>query len=115
MPGYHVVSRFKTFDRYGNPHLTLQRRGNSGDDYAAGVDLDDAQGFEHIFQVLRNAASGAINPCAIHDIALAYAAGEPWLRLCVRGHRVSVRPPQFDTGVIRTVPAARGQYICYFV
>ncbi len=70
MPGYHVVFTFKTFDRYGNLQLTLQRRGDSGDDYEADADIDDAQGFEHIFQVLRNAASGPINPCAIHGIVL---------------------------------------------
>ena len=70
MPGYHVVSSFKTFDRYGNLQLTFQRRGDSGDDYATDVDIDDAQGFEHIFQVLRNAVSGPTNPYAIHDILL---------------------------------------------
>lgn len=70
MPGYHIVSSFKTFDRYGNLQLTFQRRGDTGDDYAADVDIDDAQGFEHIFQVLRNAVEGPTNPYNIHDILL---------------------------------------------
>jgi hypothetical protein len=70
MPGYHTVSSFKTFDRYGNLQLTFQRRGDTGDDYAADVDIDDAQGFEHIFQVLRNTVEGPTNPYNIHDILL---------------------------------------------
>ena len=70
MPGYHTVSSFKTFDRYGNLQLTFQRRGDTGDDYAVDVDIDDAQGFEHIFQVLRNAVEGPTNPYNIHDVLL---------------------------------------------
>lgn len=70
MPGYHIVSSFKTFDRYGNLQLTFQRRGDAGDDYATDVDIDDAQGFEHIFQVLRNEVEGPTNPYNIHDILL---------------------------------------------
>jgi len=70
MPGYHIVSSFKTFDRYGNLQLTFQRRGDTGDDYAADVDIDDAQGFEHIFQVLRNTVAGPTNPYSIRDILL---------------------------------------------
>jgi hypothetical protein len=70
MPGYNIVSSFKTFDHYGNLQLTFQRRGDTGDDYAADVDIDDAQGFEHIFQVLRNTVEGPTNPYNIHDILL---------------------------------------------
>ena len=55
-------------DRYGNLQLTFQRRGTTGDDYVADVDIDDAQGIEHIFQVLRNSVSGPTNPYDIHDI-----------------------------------------------
>ena len=70
MPGYHAVSSFKTFDHYGNLQLTFQRRGDTGDDYAADVDIDDAQGFEHIFQVLRDTVEGPTHPYNIHDILL---------------------------------------------
>ena len=70
MPGFQIGKSFKTFDRYGNLQLTFQRRGDSGDDYAADVDIDDAQGFEHIFQVLRNAIEGPTNPYNIHEILL---------------------------------------------
>jgi len=70
MPGYHIVSSFKTWDRYGNLQLTFQRRGDTGNDYAADVDIDDAQGFEHIFQVATNMFNGPTNPYNIHEILL---------------------------------------------
>ena len=70
LPGYKIVLSFKTFDRYGNLQLTFQRKGDTGADYAADVDIDDAQGVEHIFQVLRNSVHGPTNPYDIHDILL---------------------------------------------
>lgn len=70
LPGFSMVSSFKTFDRYGNLQLTFQRRGATGDDYAVDVDIDDAQGVEHIFQVLRNSVNGPTNPYDIRDILL---------------------------------------------
>jgi len=70
LPGYAIVSSYKTFDHYGNLQLTFQRRGNTGNDYAIDIDIDDAQGIEHIFQVLRNSVSGPTNPYDIHDILL---------------------------------------------
>jgi hypothetical protein len=70
VPGYTITESFKTLDRYGNLQLTFQRRGTSGGDYLADVDIDDAQGIEHIFQVLRNSISGPTNPYDIHDILM---------------------------------------------
>ena len=70
LPGYHKVSSFKTFDHYGNLQLSFQRRGDTGNDYVVDVDIDDAQGIEHIFQVVRNAVAGPTNPYNIHDILL---------------------------------------------
>ena len=70
MPGYRIISSFKTFDRYGNLQLTFQRRGETADDYAADVDIDDAQGFGHIFQLVRNTFEGPTNPYNIHEILL---------------------------------------------
>lgn len=70
LPGYQIISSFKTFDRYGNLQLTFQRRGDTGVDYVADIDIDDAQGVEHIFQVLRNSVNGPTNPYDIHDILL---------------------------------------------
>ncbi len=68
LPGYTITDSFKTLDRYGNLQLTFQRRGVTGDDYVADVDIDDAQGIEHIFQVLRNSVQGPTDPYDIHDI-----------------------------------------------
>jgi hypothetical protein len=68
VPGYTVTESFKTLDRYGNLQLTFQRHGTTGGDYLADVDIDDAQGIEHLFQVLRNSISGPTNPYDIHDI-----------------------------------------------
>ncbi len=68
VPGYTITDSFKTFDHYGNLQLTFQRRGVVGDDYVADVDIDDAQGIEHLFQVLRNTVTGPTNPYDIHDI-----------------------------------------------
>ncbi len=67
-PGYHLVSSYKTFDRYGNLQLTFQRRGDSGSDYAVDVDIDDAQGIKHVFQVIRNSVAGPTNPYDIREL-----------------------------------------------
>ena len=68
VPGYTVTDSYKTLDRYGNLQLTFQRRGTTGDDYVADVDIDDAQDIEHIFQILRDTVSGPTDPYDIHDI-----------------------------------------------
>lgn len=70
LAGYHTVSSYKTFDHYANLQLTFQRRGEAGDDYVADVDIDDAQGIEHVFQVIRNTATGPTNPYDIHELLL---------------------------------------------
>lgn len=70
LSGYQIISSYKTFDRYGNLQLTFQRRGDIGNDYVVDVDIDDAQGVEHVFQVLRNSVNGPTNPYDIHDILL---------------------------------------------
>ena len=70
VPGYVITESFKTLDHYGNLQLTFQRKGTTGGDYVADVDIDDAQGIEHLFQVLRNSISGPTNPFDIHDILI---------------------------------------------
>ena len=70
MPGYHIVGSYKTFDHYGNLQLTFQRKGDTGNEYAVDADIDDAQGIEHIFQVIRNTIAGPTNPYDIRDILL---------------------------------------------
>jgi hypothetical protein len=64
--GYSSAGSFKTADRYGNLQLTFFMK---GDDCVADIDIDDANGFEHIFQVLRNKLSGEpTHPYNIHEI-----------------------------------------------
>ena len=65
-PGFSPAGSFKTSDRYGNLQLTFFMNGN---DCVADIDIDDAGGFEHIFQVLRNKFSGKpTHPYNIHEI-----------------------------------------------
>lgn len=71
VPGYRILDSYKTFDRYGNLQLTFQRQGNTGNDYVADVDIDDAQGVGHIWQVVRNEVTGPTNPYDIHEILIA--------------------------------------------
>jgi hypothetical protein len=68
IPGYTITDSYKTLDHYGNLQLTFQRRGSTGADYLADVDIDDAQGIEHLFQVVRNLITGPTDPYDIHDI-----------------------------------------------
>jgi hypothetical protein len=74
-PGFVEVGSFKTRDRYGNLQLTFFAK---GDEYVADIDIDDAGGFEHIFQVVRNRLSGEpTHPYNIHDIVVASQQLDP--------------------------------------
>jgi hypothetical protein len=67
-PGYVRDRSFKTMDHYGNLQLSFFK--NTNGEYTVDMDIDDAQGFEHIFQVVRN-ITGPTNPYNIHEILLA--------------------------------------------
>lgn len=68
--GFTPAGSFKTPDSYGNLQLSFFMNGN---DCRADVDLDDAQGLGHIFQVLRNWLSGRpTHPYDIHQILYAH-------------------------------------------
>jgi hypothetical protein len=77
VPGYAITDSFKTLDHFGNLQLTFQRKGNTGDDYIADTDIDDAQGVQHVFQVLRNLVTGGTDPYDIHDILQANQGIDP--------------------------------------
>ena len=49
--GFERAGSFKTNDRYGNLQLTFF---TDGTDWRADIDIDDAGGLGHVFQVLRN-------------------------------------------------------------
>jgi hypothetical protein len=73
--GFSPAGSFKTPDHYGNLQLTFFMK---GDDCVADVDIDDAGGLEHIFQVLRNKLSGQpTHPYNIHEILVAHQKLDP--------------------------------------
>lgn len=73
--GYEHAGSFKTDDRYGNLQLTFF---TNGQNWVADIDIDDAAGIEHIFQVLGNAVSGnPTHPYNIHQILVGYQHIDP--------------------------------------
>jgi hypothetical protein len=67
-PPYHVFSSFKTLDTHGNLQLTFSRNGDTGSDYLVDMDIDEAQGIEHVFEVIKNAVTGLTNPYNVREI-----------------------------------------------
>lgn len=79
--GFSPAGSFKTPDHYGNLQLTFFVK---GDDYVADIDLDDAAGLEHVFQVLGNALSGKpTHPYNIHEILVGFQHIDPGYRFVV--------------------------------
>ncbi len=73
--GFKPAGSFKTEDRYGNLQLTFFMK---GDECVADIDIDDAAGLRHIFQVVHNALPGnSTHPYAIHDILIAHQKLDP--------------------------------------
>jgi hypothetical protein len=76
--GFMRVDSYKTLDRYGNLQLTFSRRDAQ---WSVDMDIDDAQGFEHIFQVVRNGITGQpTHPYNIHEILVAFQELDPGYR-----------------------------------
>ena len=79
--GYTSAGSFKTDDHYGNLQLSFFMDGN---DCVVDVDIDDASGLEHIFQVLRNALTGRpTHPYNIHEILVSFQQLDPGYRFVV--------------------------------
>ncbi|MBX5493996.1 MAG: hypothetical protein IRZ15_01550 [Bryobacteraceae bacterium] len=77
--GYSLAGSFKTSDSYGNLQLTFFC---NGVDWVADIDIDDAGGFEHAFQVIRNAVTGQpTHPYNIHQILIYWQELDPGYRL----------------------------------
>ncbi len=68
VPGFRLVGSFKTLDRHGNLQLTFQR--NAAGEYIADVDIDAAQGVEHLFEVIKDSVTGPTDPYDVRDILL---------------------------------------------
>jgi hypothetical protein len=79
--GYKRIASFKTSDAYGNLQLTFFNKGNK---WQADIDIDDANGLEHIFQVLRNTMKGRpTHPYDIHQILTYHQSLDPGYRFDV--------------------------------
>ena len=82
-PGFTLIDSFKTPDQYGNLQLTFSRNETTGA-LMADIDIDDAQGIEHIFQVVSHSITGIqTNPYDIHEIMLEYQKIDPGYTLIV--------------------------------
>ncbi len=79
--GSTPAGSFKTLDGYGNLQLTFFAKQN---ELLADIDIDDARGLEHVFQVLRNSLSGRpTHPYDIHEILVYHQELDPGYRLIV--------------------------------
>lgn len=76
--GFTPAGSFKTGESFGNLQLTFFAR---GDEFVADIDIDDAGGLGHIFQVLRNHFTGnPTHPYNIHQILVQHQHLDPGYR-----------------------------------
>ncbi len=72
---------YKTLDHYGNLQLTFFAK---DDEWRADIDIDDAAGLEHVFQVLRNhLTNSATHPFAIRELLVHHQKLDPGYELIV--------------------------------
>jgi len=77
--GFEPAGSFKTPDRYGNLQMTFFAQ---GDERIVDVDIDDASGLGHVFQVVRNTLTGRpTHPYDIHQILVHHQQLDPGYRL----------------------------------
>jgi hypothetical protein len=88
--GFERAGSFKTSDPFGNLQLSFFVRDET---WIADVDIDDAGGIGHVFQVVRNAATGQpTHPYHIHQILLQRQSVDPGYRFeLYDGAHVSAR------------------------
>jgi len=73
--GFEPADSFKTDDHFGNLQHTFFRK---SDEFVADIDIDDANGIQHVFQVLRNHFTGEpTHPYNIHEILVAHQHLDP--------------------------------------
>jgi hypothetical protein len=76
--GFSQAGSFKTRDHFGNLQLTFFMK---GDECVADIDIDDAGGLGHIFQVLKNHFTGSpTHPYNIHQILVQHQHLDPGYR-----------------------------------
>jgi hypothetical protein len=69
LPGYTLVDSFKSRDPHANLQVTVMHDATTGT-FAADVDIDESNGFEHGFEVIRNRVNGRTNPYLIRELLL---------------------------------------------
>lgn len=80
--GFLPAGSFKTLDAFGNLQMTFFQ---SGTRWRADLDIDDAAGLGHVFQVMRNHLTGSpTHPFNIHQILVAHQHLDPGYRLVPR-------------------------------
>lgn len=80
-PGFVRAGSYKTLEQYGNLQLTFFCRPDTLD-FMIDADIDDAQGIEHVFQVLNNFVTQSFtHPYDIHEILLYHQKLDPGYRL----------------------------------
>jgi hypothetical protein len=79
--GFTDARSFKTLDHFGN--LQLSFFSSADGRFAVDMDIDDAQGFDHIFQVVGNFFGGPTHPYNIHEILIADQELDPGYRLII--------------------------------
>jgi hypothetical protein len=78
--GYRRTRSFKTKDAHGSLQLTFFQSREAGEDYLVDADIDEAQGLEHLFEVMRNAVTGPTNPYNVREILIAAQGIDPGYR-----------------------------------
>jgi hypothetical protein len=77
--GFEPAGSFKTQDRYGNLQLTFFA---GATEWVADIDIDDANGLGHVFQVVRNELTGRpTHPYDIQQILMGYQKLDTTYRL----------------------------------
>jgi hypothetical protein len=79
--GFKPAGSYKTLDTFGN--LQLSFFSNDDGKFAIDMDIDDAQYFEHIFQVIGNFFGGPTHPYNIHEVLVASQELDPGYRLMI--------------------------------
>lgn len=76
-PGFELMNSFKSRDAHANLQVTFMRKIDS-DVVWADIDIDEASGFEHGFEVIRNAVTdGRTNPYLVRELLLLSMQDQP--------------------------------------
>ncbi len=80
-PGFQDAGSYKTLDPYGNLQVTFFSNPTTLE-LKADIDIDDADGIQHAFQVVEHTITGGdTNPYDIHEILIYHQFLDPGYRL----------------------------------